>query len=114
MDEDAQFFSIHRDRYAHIRSPRLQLIRLPSRQVKYIPEMQGEFWSLGEHNKERERILVWRVPEHHPMYDSKETKLLRIPFLLFTDESVEDTDAVLLPIIHQIMTDAARKQGAQV
>lgn len=113
MDEDAQFFVQHRDRYAHIRAPRMMLAKLPSRQVKYVEECAGEFWSLGEHQKERRRILLWRVPEHHPAYDPKEVKILRIPFLLFSDESVEDTDSVLLPIIHQIMSDAAQKQGVR-
>lgn len=110
MDEDAQFFTQHPDRYAHIREPRQMLISLPSRQVEPVPESQGEFWSLGEHDRSRRRILVWRVPEHHPDYDPKNVKILKIPFLLFGDESVEDTDAVLLPIIHQIMLDAAKKQ----
>jgi len=112
MDEDAQFFTQHPDRYAHIREPRQVLVKLPSRQVKYVPESQGEFWSLGAHDNNRRRILLWRVPEGHPNYDPKEVKILKIPFLLFSDETVEDADAVLLPIIHQIMTDAARKQGA--
>jgi hypothetical protein len=111
MDEDAQFFKDHPDRYAHIREPKMQLVKLPSRQVKYVPEMSGEFWSLGEHNKDRRRILLWRVPESHPAYKPNEEQILRIPFLLFSDESIEDTDAVLLPIIHQVMTDAAKKQG---
>lgn len=111
MDEDAQFFAQYPDRYAHIRQPKQVLVKLPSRQVKYVPEMSGEFWSLGEHNEDRRRILLWRVPETHPSYDSKEMKILRIPFLLFSDESIEDSDANLLPLIHQIMTDAAKKQG---
>ena len=111
MDEDAQFFKDHPDRYAHIREPKQVLVKLPSRQVKYVPEFQGEFWSLGEHQKDRRRVLIWRVPEHHPAYDPKSVKILRIPFLLFSNETVEDADAVLLPIIHQVMTDAAKKQG---
>ena len=113
MDEDAQFFTQHRDRYAHIREPQMVLVKLPSRQVKYVEESAGEFWSLGEHQKDRRRILLWRVPEHHPAYDPKELKILKIPFLLFADESVEDTDAVLLPIIHQIMSDAAKRQNVR-
>jgi len=111
MDDDAQFFTDHPDRYARIREPRLQLVKLPSRQVKYVPEMNGEFWSLGEHDKSRRSILVWRVPPSHPLYDSKEIKILRVPFLRFSDETIADTDAVLLPILHQIMTDQAQKQG---
>ena len=110
-DPDAQFFIDHPDRYAHIRPPRQVLVKSPQRGVGYRPECEGEFWSLGEHNKERRRILLWRVPESHPAYDPKAAKILRIPFLLFSDENVEDTDAILLPIIHRIMVDAAQKQG---
>ena len=113
MDEDGQFFATHKDRYAHIREPRKMLVKLPSRQMKYVDEMAGEFWSLGDHDKNRRRILLWRVPEHHPAYDPKEVQILRIPFLLFSDESIEDTDAILLPIVHQIMSDAAQKQGVR-
>jgi hypothetical protein len=111
MDDDAQFFQSYPDRYARIREPRQVLVKLPSRQVRYVPEMQGEFFSLGDHNRDRRRILVWRVPEDHPAYDPKEVKLLRIPFLLYSDESVADDDATLLPIIHEVMVNAAKKQG---
>jgi hypothetical protein len=113
VDEDAQFFKDHPDRYAHIREPRKMLVKLPSRQMKYVDESAGEFWSLGEHDRNRRRILLWRVPESHPNYNPKEVQILRIPFLLFSTETVEDTDAILLPIIHQIMTDAAKKQGVR-
>jgi hypothetical protein len=111
MDEDAQFFQQHPDRYAHIREPRMVLARTSQRAVRYVPECQGEFWSLGDHDKNRRRILLWRVPPSHPAYDVKAVKILRIPFLLFGDETIEDTDAVLLPIVHQIMSDAAKKHG---
>ena len=110
-DEDSQFFKDHPDRYAHIREPKKILVKLPSRALKYVEEMAGEFWSLGDHEKSRRRILLWRVPESHPNYNPKEVQILRIPFLLFSDESIEDTDAVLLPIIHQVMQDAAKKHG---
>ena len=113
MDEDAQFFTQHPDRYAHIRAPKKMLVKLPSRAMKYVDEMAGEFWHLGEHDKDRRRILLWRVPESHPNYNPKEVQILRIPFLLFSDESIEDTDVVLLPIIHQVMQDAAKKQGVR-
>ena len=61
--------------------------------------------------KDRRRILVWRVPESHPDYDPKNVKILKIPFLLFADETVEDSDAVLLPIIHQLMSEKAKQLG---
>lgn len=110
-DPDAQFFHDHPDRYAHIREPKQALVKTPQRQMFYRPECELEFRSLGEHNKERRRILLWRVPESHPAYDPKAAKILRIPFLLFSEETVEDNDATLLPIIHKIMVDAAKKQG---
>ena len=100
-NSDRHFFAQHPDRQARIRLP-------------YADECKGEFWSLGEHNRARRRILLWRVPEHHPAYDPKEAKILRIPFLLFSDETVEDTDAVLLPVIHKIMLDAQKKQRVRV
>jgi hypothetical protein len=34
--------------------------------------------------------------------------LMPIPFLLFSTETVEDRDDVLLPIVHEIMLDARR------
>jgi len=114
MDEDAQFFTQHPDRYAHIREPRRVLVKTPQRGVFYAPESEGEFWSLGPHDKSRRRILLWRVPESHPAYDPKGIKILKVPFLLFSDENVEDTDAVLLPIIHQIMVEQAKKQRVKI
>ena len=112
MDEDQQFFAQHPDRYAHIREPRRVLERTAQRAMHYVNESEGEFWSLGPHNKDRRRILLYRVPPHNPMYDPKKPQILKIPFLLFADETVEDRDDILLPIIEQIMADAARKYGA--
>ncbi len=114
MDEDIQFFTEHRDRYARIREPKMVLTKSPQRAVYYRPESEGEFWSLGEHNKDRRRILVWRVPESHPDYDPKSVKILKIPFLLFADETVEDNDATLLPIIHQIISEKAKQLGMKL
>ena len=94
--EDIQFFSQHRDRKAHIRSPDGK-------------EAIGEFWSLGPHDASRRRFLLWRVPDGHPM--KRTFPFLKIPFLAFTDETMEDDDKVLLPLIDEIMRDAA-KQGA--
>jgi hypothetical protein len=90
---DKGFFAAHPDRQAHIRLP-------------YKGESEGEFWNLGEHKRERRRILLWRVPMDNPYYNQLREPLLKIPFLLFSDESVEDNDVVLLPIIHQIMEQA--------
>jgi hypothetical protein len=32
--------------------------------------------------------------------------ILKIPFLLFGDETVEDRDSILLPILHELMEQA--------
>jgi len=34
-----------------------------------------------------------------------------VPFLMFADESIEDTDEVLAPILHGIMEDARARYG---
>ena len=108
-DPDAQWFSSYSDRQSHIRNPIKVLVTDKQRGTHYADELAGEFWSLGDHNKDRRRILLWKVPPTNPFYDPKKPAILKIPFLLFGDESVEDTDAVLLPILHEIMSDAARK-----
>lgn len=90
---DALFFIQHPDRYAHIRNP-------------VTAECRGEWWKIGSHDPSRRRILLWRVPRDNPAYNEQRRPLLKIPFLAFSDETIEDTDEVLLPIIHSIMTDA--------
>lgn len=112
-DPDQQFFADHPDRWAHIRKPRPVLEKNMQRSVRYVDEMRGEFWSLGEHDHRRRRVLLWRVPRNNPFYDPDQPPILKIPFLAFADESIEDTDAVLLPIIHQLMLEAAQKQGVR-
>jgi hypothetical protein len=110
IDEDAQFFAQHPDRRARIRLPRKEIVIDPrTRQTRVVNESEGEFWSLGEHEKDRRRILIWRVPEDNPAYHPTKRPLLKIPFLLFADETVEDRDDVLLPIIHEVMMDARER-----
>jgi limonene-1,2-epoxide hydrolase len=82
-----------------------------TRQVRYVPECEGEFWSLGPHDKSRRRIICWRVPRDNVHYDPDHPQILKIPFLAFADEEIADRDDVLLPIVHEIMMDAAKKQG---
>jgi len=95
-NSDEAFFADHPDRNARIRRA-------------YQGECEGEFWSLGEHQRERRRIILWRVPKDNPHYDPAKQQLLKIPFLAFSDETVEDRDDVLLPILHQIMIEAAAR-----
>jgi hypothetical protein len=105
MDIDEQFFQQHRDRRARIRLPGRELHKDSQRAVRYLSEHELQFRSLGPHDVKRRRIIAYRTPADHPTHPNH---ILKIPFLLFADETVEDTDAVLLPIVHEIMKDAAR------
>lgn len=96
---DADFFKRYPARQAHIRK-------------SYQDECRGEFWSLGPHEKNRRCVLLWRVPEGNPYYDSAKRPLLKIPFLAFSDETIEDTDSVVLHLIEQVMSMAAKQHGA--
>lgn len=87
---DASFFKQHLDRYAHIRQP-------------FHDECRGEFWSLGEHDKDRRRIILWRLAPGHPEYAQYKEQVFKMPFL--ADETVEDRDDILLPLIDRVMQD---------
>ena len=85
---DAQFFAEHRERQAHIRNA-------------YLGECEEEFRSLGYHEKNRRRILLCRVDyQGKPLPDSK---ILKIPMLVYSDETIVDTDQCLIPILHELM-----------
>lgn len=98
---DGAFFKQHPERQAHMRLP-------------HESECKGEFWSLGEHNRTRRRIILWRIPPNHPQYSKLKAPLMKIPFLAFADEAIEDTDDILLPLIHSIMEDAAKQHGVEI
>lgn len=108
MTEDEQFFAQHPDRQAHIRKPTFAPVRDSQRAVRYLDECELEFRSLGPHQKERRRIVLYRVPKDNPMFDPAKQQILKIPLLAFADETIEDEDRVLLPIIHRLMMDAAK------
>lgn len=108
IDSDAQFFVDHPDRQAHIRLPTSKPRINRQRGVDIVEECAGEFFSLGEHRKDRRRILLWRLPKNNPYYDPEKQQILKIPFLAFADESIEDRDDILLPIIHKIMEEAVK------
>ncbi len=96
-NSDKAFFTKNTDRHAHIRLP-------------YEQECAGQFWSLGDHNRTRRRILLWRVPKGNPYYHAEKAPFLKIPFLAFSDEEIADRDDILLPVIEQIMTEAYLKE----
>ena len=95
LDEDEQFFADHADRLCHIRPVRKR-------------EQNSEFMTLGPHDRERRAILVWKVPKGHPFGAGR---IIRIPFLKFADETIEDDDRVLMPLLDQIMKNAAKEYG---
>ena len=105
---DEAFFIAHPERQAHIREPGRVLHKDKQRAVRYLSECELEFRSLGKHDKASRRLLLWKVPSNNPMYDSKNPQILKIPMLAEPGEVIEDTDEVLLPIIHEIMENAAR------
>lgn len=105
MDQDAQFFTDHPDRYARIRLPVRELHTDRQRAVRYLQESELQFRSLGPHDPKRRRILCWRAPADHPTHPNH---ILKIPFLAFADETIADDDKTLLPIIHELMKDAAK------
>jgi hypothetical protein len=91
--EDRAWFDQWPKRQARIRSPNRG-------------EKAEEFRTLGPHNTDRRRILVWRVPVGNPMRGMLPDGLMRIPFLAFSDEEIRNEDSVLLPLLHQIMAEA--------
>lgn len=101
LDTDQVWFVQNRDRSVMIRTASAD-------------EMNGEFMSLGPHDRSRRRIICWKVPQDvDRVFAAYRGKVLKIPFLQFSDEAVENSDEVLLPILNQIMRDAADEQGAQ-
>ncbi len=98
IDTDAAFFRDHRDRQARIRNA-------------IGDESAGEFMSLGPHDRARRRIIAWQVPRNAKMAAGK---ILKISFLVFSDESIRDDDETLLPILHEIIIDAANKHNIPV
>jgi hypothetical protein len=110
-DPDSQFFNDHPLRRAHIRKPMLVLGRSKQRSVGFVDENETEFRSMGEHDRTRRRILLYKVPTDNLFYDPDRPQILKIPFLLFADETVEDRDDILLPLIHNLMMEEGKMQG---
>ncbi len=105
-EEDVRFFFQHPDRKAHIRTPKMEIAVDRQRAASYADEMEREFRTLGPHKKDRRRIILWRIPEDNPFYDPKKPGILKIPMLAFSDETIEDRDDIILPILQEIMMAA--------
>jgi hypothetical protein len=89
---DRMWFGEHKGRKLRIRAP-------------IDGEYVAEFRQFGLHEMARRRVIVAAIPER--LARRHGVDYMRIPFLLFADETVEDTDEVLAPILDRIMKDAA-------
>jgi len=108
---DEEFFQIYPDRNYHIRKPVMELVKTKQRAMLYVEECEKEFLSFGPHDKDRRRLIIYRIPRDNPFYDPFKRPLLKVPFLAYADETIEDTDAVLALILHGIMEDARARYG---
>lgn len=106
IDMDAHFFAQYPDRRARIRRPGREPFKDQQRAVRYLDEFELQYRALGPHDVNRRRIIAWRTPADHPTHPNH---ILKIPFLAFSDESISDDDATLLPIVDQMMREAALK-----
>lgn len=108
---DEQFFAQHPDRQARIRKPTGSVVvNRRTRGAHVEDECAQEYAMLGPHARDRRRLLLWRVPRDNYFFDPEKPQILKIPFLLFADETVEDRDDVLLPIIDEIMSGELKKE----
>lgn len=90
------------------RAKRQCRIRLPAG-----TEFASAWRYLGDHNADRRRVLIWRIPLGEPGRNMFADGLMRIPFLALADETIEDDDDVLLKILDEIMRDAAKQESVQ-
>lgn len=106
--DDKQFFNTFPMRQSRIRRPTRQLYTNKQRAVQYAGEMEVQFRSLGDHDRKRRWVIVYRLPPDNPNFDPEHPQLLPIPFLAFADETIADEDHLLLPLIHSIMMENMR------
>ena len=90
LNDDVPWFHNHPHRETRVREPADR-------------EFIEEWRMLGMHHESRRRVLVWRVPENNPKRHLVADGLMRIPFLKYADETIEDNDAVLLAILDEMM-----------
>ena len=110
-DVDIQFFTEHPDRKYRIRVPLKQMVIDKQRGSHVVDECEREFQSLGDHRRDRRRIIALRGDHRgaQTMYEGKNV-ILKIPLLLFGDEEVADDDSTLAPIVFEIMNAASDAQ----
>jgi hypothetical protein len=100
MNSDVIWFRLHRDRDYHIREP-------------FAGEQQAAWRILGDHELSRRRIIIWRVPKNNPGRHVIPDGLMRVPFLAFADESIEDDDKTLKRIMDGIMQSASEQTAVR-
>lgn len=88
MSDDVRWFVTHGERLTRIRTP-------------WPGEMAQAFEVLGMHDRARRRILTWKAPNNGVLF--------RVPFVAHADETIENEDEVLIPILDQMMAEAAKK-----
>jgi hypothetical protein len=88
--DDNVWFSNNPSRLTRIRNP-------------FPNEYEREFNSLGAHDKNRRRILTWRMLAMGP------NVLGRIPMIAYADETIENEDAILVPMLDELMRSQAAK-----
>lgn len=107
--DDKEFFSKFPLRETRIRQPGRVLAKSKQRAVAYVGEFESEFRSMAPHQLAQRRVLVWRIPHNHPAYDPDKPQLMPIPMLAGVDETIPDEDRILLPLLHQLMTETANQ-----
>ena len=102
IDNDETFFKDHPGRQVRIRSA-------------LGDESSSEFSSLGSHERSRRRIIAWKVPKDvRAPFNIWAGRVLKIPFLVVFDEEIRDDDETLLPMLNDLMIDAAKSQGITI
>ena len=86
--------------------PGREPFRDQQRAVRYLSEQELCFRQLGPHDERRRRIIAVRVPADHPTHANH---IMQIPFVLFGDETLEDRDDILLPLVRELMMEAAQR-----
>jgi hypothetical protein len=83
----------------------------PARKMRLRPpiddEYETEFRGFGMHAKDRRRIIVFRISTGAGRRHNVD--FARVAFLLFADETVEDTDEIIGPILGQLMREASER-----
>lgn len=94
--QDERYFKDHPDRKSHIRKA-------------HDNECLTEFESLGDHEKYRRKIVLIRVDFYGRFLPDRQ--VLKIPVIAYADETIEDRDDILIPMVEEIMRAEAIRQG---